>query len=111
MELLLLLLSNSLRVEIRHLPSTSTSTLRHQNFKKKQVQITIEMMIKKKFLEESLLAFFLSFEMLWTRERKKKKMMMMKKKKKRRRGPILRAGGRTERKNGKRKSQWEIYPT
>lgn len=30
---------------------------------------------------------------------------------KRRRGPILRAGGRTERKNGKRKSQWEIYPT
>lgn len=24
---------------------------------------------------------------------------------------ILRAGGRTERKNGKRKSQWEIYPT
>lgn len=30
---------------------------------------------------------------------------------KRRRGPILRAGGRTERKNGKRKPQWEIYST
>lgn len=31
--------------------------------------------------------------------------------KKRRRGPILRAGGLKERKDGKRKSQWEIYPT
>lgn len=31
--------------------------------------------------------------------------------KKRIRKSILRAGGRTERKNGKRKSQWEIYPT
>lgn len=30
---------------------------------------------------------------------------------KRKRGPLLRAGGRTERKNGKRKPQWEIYPT
>lgn len=48
MELLLRrrLSTYSPRVEIRHLPSTSTS--RHQNFfKKKQEQITIEMMIKK----------------------------------------------------------------
>lgn len=68
-------------------------------------------MIKKKYLEESLLAcllsFFLSYGMLWTREKK----MMMRRGEERRRGPILQAGGRTERKNGKRKPQWEIYST